>query len=155
MKFSELITHETHVKNLVIQVHQKEINLDILNLASYDVVLNMPWLKEHNPHLNWKLWNIMFNGCKCATINRPTNRQHSVIDKKIFFDLIDTLKTSTWNLSTTTLVDTLGEDGGYKKLRGKKNTSAEDKNSLLLNILKKYHKWLHLFRKDVVTLPQH
>ena len=34
--------YEAHVRDLVIQIYQKEINLDILNLANYDVVLGMP-----------------------------------------------------------------------------------------------------------------
>ena len=74
------------------------------------------------------------------------------MDEKIPFDLIDTSKPSTWNLFTTTLVDTLEKDRGHKKLRGKKNASIKNKNSLLSNIPKKYYEWLHFFRKDAVTL---
>ena len=66
-----------------------------------------------------------------------------------------TSKTSTWNLSTATLVDTLEKDESREKLKGKKDASAEDENSLLSNIPKKYHEWLHFFRKDAITLPQH
>ena len=77
------------------------------------------------------------------------------MDKKISFNLMDTSKTNTWNLSTATLVDTLGENEGYKRLKDKKNASIEDENNLFLNISKKYHEWLHLFRKNVITLPQH
>ena len=77
------------------------------------------------------------------------------MDEKISFNLIDISKTSTWSLFTTTLVNTLKEDGGYKKPKGKKDTSFEDKNSLLSKIPKKYYKWLHLFRKDAVILPQY
>ena len=77
------------------------------------------------------------------------------MDKKIPFDLINTLKTSTWNLSIATLVDILEKDEGHEKLRGRKDVFIKDRNSLLLNISKEYHEWLHLFRKDVITLPQH
>ena len=51
-----------------------------------------------------------------------------------------------------TLIDTLEKDRGHKRLKGKKNTFIKDRNSLFLNIPKKYHEWLHLFRKDAVTL---
>ena len=54
-----------------------------------------------------------------------------------------------------TLIDTPRENRDYKKLRGKKDTSAKNENSLFLNIPKKYYKWLHLFRKDAITLPQY
>ena len=60
-----------------------------------------------------------------------------------------------WNLFMATLINTPEEDGGYEKLKGKKDASVEDENSLFLNIPKKYHEWLHLFRKNAVTLPRH
>ena len=52
MKFNKLVMHEVHVRDLVIQIYQKEINLDILNLANYNIILSILWLKGHNPHLN-------------------------------------------------------------------------------------------------------
>ena len=54
-----------------------------------------------------------------------------------------------------TLIDTPEEDGGHKKLKGKKDASIENENSLFSDIPKKYYKWLYFFRKDAVTLPQH
>ena len=77
------------------------------------------------------------------------------MDEKILFNLMGSLKTSTWNLFTATLINTLKKDEGYKKPKNKKNIFTKDENSLLLDILKKYYEWLHLFRKDVVTLPQY
>ena len=77
------------------------------------------------------------------------------MNKKISFNLTDTSKTSTWNLFMATLVDTLKKDEGHRRLRGKKNASIKDENSLFLNISKEYYEWLHLFRKDIITLPQH
>ena len=47
------------------------------------------------------------------------------MDEKIPFDLISTLKDSTWNLFMATLIDTPKEDGGHEKPRGKKDTSFE------------------------------
>ena len=54
-----------------------------------------------------------------------------------------------------TLVDTPEKDGGHKRLKGKKDASIKNGNSLFLNIPKEYYKWLHFFRKDAVTLPQY
>ena len=115
-------------------------------------MLSMLWLEEHNPHLDWKSRNIIFNSYKYVIIGRPANWQYSVVDKKIPFNLTSTSKDSMWNLFTATLIDIPEKDGGHKKPKGKKNTSIKNKNSLLSNIPKKYHEWLHLFRKDAVTL---
>ena len=77
------------------------------------------------------------------------------MDKKISFNLINTLKTSTWNIFIATLIDTLEKDEGHKRPRDKKNASTKNKNNLFLNIPKEYYEWLHLFRKNTITLPQH
>ena len=37
---------------LAIQRHYEEITLDVLNTASYDIVLGMPWLEKHNLVIN-------------------------------------------------------------------------------------------------------
>ena len=77
------------------------------------------------------------------------------MDKKISFDLTDISKISIWNLFMATLIDIPREDRGYKKLKGKKDASSKDENSLFSRISKKYYEWLHLFRKDAITLPQY
>ena len=77
------------------------------------------------------------------------------MDEKIPFNFINISKISIWNLSTATLVDTLKKDRGYERLKDKKNAFTENKNNLLLDILKEYYEWLYFFRKDAVTLPQY
>ena len=51
-RFTKKVTREVRVSELSIQGHQEAITLDIMDLAGYDIVLGMPWLEEHNPHLN-------------------------------------------------------------------------------------------------------
>jgi hypothetical protein len=45
------ITHALRTK-LNIQGHQEKINLDVFGLAAHDVVLGLPWLREHNPRID-------------------------------------------------------------------------------------------------------
>ena len=42
------IDSETIPLLLAIQRHYEEITLDVLNTASHDIVLGMPWLENHN-----------------------------------------------------------------------------------------------------------
>ena len=46
------IDSETILLLLAIQRHYEEITLDVLNTASHDIVLGMPWLEKHNPVIN-------------------------------------------------------------------------------------------------------
>ena len=46
------IEQETILLLLAIQQHHKEITLDITNMASYDIVLKIPWLRQHNLVIN-------------------------------------------------------------------------------------------------------
>ena len=42
------VDSETILLLLAIQRHYEEITLDVINTASHDIVLGMPWLEKHN-----------------------------------------------------------------------------------------------------------
>src|SRR4051812_44488293 len=48
-----------HVK-LQIQDHRDTIDLDVLPLEGNDVILGKPWLRKHNPHIDWRQNKITF-----------------------------------------------------------------------------------------------
>ena len=39
---------------LTIDTYSQSLDLDVLPLANYDIILGMPWLEEHDPHIRWK-----------------------------------------------------------------------------------------------------
>src|SRR3954471_6297466 len=45
---------------LQIQDHCDTIDLDVLPLEGNDVILGKPWLRKHNPHINWRRNKITF-----------------------------------------------------------------------------------------------
>src|SRR3954447_2955244 len=45
---------------LQIQDHRDTIDLDVLPLEGNDVILGKPWLRKHNPHINWRQNKITF-----------------------------------------------------------------------------------------------
>ena len=51
-RFTKKVIRKVRVSELLIQGHQKTITLDIMDLAGYDIVFRILWLKKHNPHLN-------------------------------------------------------------------------------------------------------
>jgi transposase InsO family protein len=52
---------------MVIGNHFEVINFDITNLGEYDVVLGVPWLRKHNPDIDWQAGSMVFDRCmeKC------------------------------------------------------------------------------------------
>src|SRR4051794_18154557 len=49
-----------HTK-LQIQDHRDTIDLDVLPLEGNDVILGKPWLRKHNPHIDWRKNKITFS----------------------------------------------------------------------------------------------
>jgi hypothetical protein len=48
-KVGEFVLGRLHINN-----HNEPIQLSVIRLAGYDVILGMPWLKLHNPEVDWR-----------------------------------------------------------------------------------------------------
>jgi hypothetical protein len=46
---------------LTIASYSNRVDLTSLPLAGYDVILGMPWLEEHNPHIHWQQKRVEFH----------------------------------------------------------------------------------------------
>jgi hypothetical protein len=49
-----LITTESGTVPMVMLGHVEQLNFDIILMGRYDVVLGIPWLKNHNLVIDWK-----------------------------------------------------------------------------------------------------
>jgi hypothetical protein len=49
-----LIITKSGTVPMVVLGHIKCLNFNIVPMGQYDVVLGIPWLKNHNPVINWK-----------------------------------------------------------------------------------------------------
>lgn len=45
--------------------HPELIKFNILETGDYDIVLGIPWLRKHNPSINWQTGRITFGRCQC------------------------------------------------------------------------------------------
>jgi len=50
---------------MTMQNHMESINFDVTPLGEYDIVLGIPWLRYHNPTIDWKTGDLQFNQCQC------------------------------------------------------------------------------------------
>jgi hypothetical protein len=54
MPGEDQITHEVTRVPLQIHQHHEEIDLDVFEMATHDIILGLPWLRKHNPWIDWK-----------------------------------------------------------------------------------------------------
>ena len=47
--------------------HRELATFQVANLQHHEVILGMPWLREHNPIIDWKEKKITFNSKRCTT----------------------------------------------------------------------------------------
>ena len=56
--------------SMAVMGHNKQINFNMTPLGWYDVVLGIPWLRNHNPAIDWVNEKIEFINCTCPQMNR-------------------------------------------------------------------------------------
>jgi transposase InsO family protein len=52
--------------DLIIGPHQETIQLDVTNLGNHSVILGTPWLRLHNPRIDWKRNHLEFFSSYCG-----------------------------------------------------------------------------------------
>jgi len=60
------VTHMTKVP-MDISSHRELATFQVANLQNHEVILGMPWLREHNPTIDWNDQRITFNSERCTT----------------------------------------------------------------------------------------
>ena len=48
--------------------HREQIRFQVANLIKHEAILGMPWLKKHNPTINWDKEQILFNSERCIEV---------------------------------------------------------------------------------------
>ena len=60
------VTHMTKVP-MDISSHRELAPFQVANLQNHEVILGMPWLRKHNPTIDWNDKKITFNNERCTT----------------------------------------------------------------------------------------
>jgi transposase InsO family protein len=81
MPEESVIDHEVNT-TLHIHGHKQRICLDVMRLADHDIILGIPWLREHNPQIDWITRTLSWKNCGSTTSSKPTHRQRSMVDEK-------------------------------------------------------------------------
>jgi Reverse transcriptase (RNA-dependent DNA polymerase)/RNase H-like domain found in reverse transcriptase/Integrase zinc binding domain/Chromo (CHRromatin Organisation MOdifier) domain/gag-polyprotein putative aspartyl protease len=145
MPGTPLITEQTTV-HLEIQGHEEMITLDVLTEASHEIILGLPWLRKHNPHIDWDSNRLSLERCKCALQTIPTHRQSSVVDERVINSMISRHRSRKPGR-------TLADAGRNHQVTERK--MMED--STIHEIPDCYRAWNHMFteREGKANLPEH
>jgi hypothetical protein len=68
-----------------IQGHWERVNFDIIRISTYDAVLGLSWLAQHNPTINYKDRTMVFNDCDCKLIKNTDIKEVLVRAMNAYF----------------------------------------------------------------------
>ena len=74
------VNQETVPMSVVVQGNREKIVFDIVPMSRHVVILGMPWLRQHNPQVDWKTGRFTFSH-GTANHEGPERRQRSPSDE--------------------------------------------------------------------------
>jgi hypothetical protein len=75
------VTHEATV-TLTINDHREEIKLHCITIGNSPIIVGLPWLRKHNPNINWKEGRITFDSEKCGKTCLAASPHATMITEK-------------------------------------------------------------------------
>lgn len=62
-----LVTHETEMLDMETEGYSEKIRFDLVAIGTHTVILGMPWLRLHNPQIDWQKERITMSQCRCGS----------------------------------------------------------------------------------------
>ena len=59
-------------------VHQEEVSLFVSSGLHYNMILGMPWLQKHGPHIDWTNTSIMLKSDHCHSVCLKSNNGYPI-----------------------------------------------------------------------------
>jgi hypothetical protein len=72
------VTHDAQV-GMTINHHTEDIRLHCITIGNAPVILGLPWLKLHNPTIDWRAHRLSFHSDKCAERCLTTSPQATAV----------------------------------------------------------------------------
>ena len=76
------ITREVSSVPMTLSKHHEEITLDVFGMATHDVILGLPWLRKHNPKIDWVKRTLSLDCDHGTPQSRPAQLTMQLADKK-------------------------------------------------------------------------
>jgi hypothetical protein len=62
---SRPVTHDTMVE-LIVNDHREKIKLHCITIGNSPIIVGLPWLRKHNPTIDWKKGKVIFDSDQCV-----------------------------------------------------------------------------------------
>lgn len=141
-----IVTHEVVLRSLKIQKHHEVITLDVLGTAAHDVILGLPWLRKHNPVIDWKNNKLSLRCCSRGTLQLdPAQLTKQLADEK---EINNISSTKTRQDRAVDRTDTTSPPGQQVTVKEKSATPA---------IPDVYKQYARMFEEELTAkaLPKH
>ena len=76
------ITYKVSSVPITLSQYYKEITLDILGIATHDIILGLPWLRKYNPKIDWVKRTLLLDYDYGTPQSRPAQLTMQLADKK-------------------------------------------------------------------------
>lgn len=145
---------ETYPLPVAIHKHHEELTFDIVGMATHDVVLGMPWLKKHNPMINWKKQVLEFERCGCVTSIQPGHRQRSMADERKDPKKVEVCGTSS---TTENIQEKKFDSVGIDRGQSSHETRVKEGSHVPSEFPEEYKEYNTLFQEELTAkaLPKH
>jgi hypothetical protein len=133
---------ETKPLRVVSQQHHMTITFDVLRLATYDIILGMPWLRQHNPQINWIRGTLYY--APSGVTGKPTQQLNALVDE----EKRKNRNSESPEMRPNRVGTASGQEGHKDDGKGRHEP---------LDIPEQYKEWEHLFQEEmtIAALPKH
>src|SRR5690349_8193708 len=70
------VTHETVPLTMITaDGHKERIQFDIVHMDNHACILGVPWLRQHNPQIDWRKRRVLLSQCQCERISTGKKRE--------------------------------------------------------------------------------
>ena len=72
------LSEESGLVHIAVLGHKEQINFNVIPLEQYNIVLGIPWLRNHNLEINWRSGQIYFMNYKCPRITESEKESNTL-----------------------------------------------------------------------------
>lgn len=147
------VTHDIQTNMTTGQQHHETIRLHAIKLAGAPVILGIPWLRLHNPLVDWRNHTLQFIRKKCATQCLTTSTVvRGVSEKESIIEYLK--KTPLEEPEETTTIDTIHMTDFEDQAETQEiEPVTEERQDIKEAVPEIYHDYLDLFETKEPTGP--
>jgi transposase InsO family protein len=140
------ITREVSSVPMKLSKHHEEIDLDVFGMATHDIILGLPWLRKHNPKIDWVKRMLSLDCDHGTPQSRPAQLTMQLADEK---EIATISSTKTRQARAVDRTDT-NQPPDHE-------VTVKEQHSATPDIPEQYKSYEELFRDDktATALPQH